>query len=798
MRKIIIDIIVFVVLIATLAFTNVSVGHASAATYYVNPGESIQAAVNAANPGDTIIVRDGTYTENVDVNKQVTIESESGPANCIVQAANPDDDVFAVAANYVIISGFTVQGATGGDSRLFSGICLWGVNHCKISNNKVLNNDFGILLRDSSSNNSISNNFVLSNYEGIGVWFSSSSNDILNNDVSSNYRGIVVWNSGNNNILNNNLSNNGRDAIYFQGSSENIISSNDISNNGFGIEFCGSNKNTISNNNIWNNDRGIDFWSTTNNNTISYNTIMNNNYQGIVLTEASNNNTISNNNIRNNNYYGILLRDTSNNTIYLNNFGNNRQNVYLANSANIWNSTEKISYTYNGSQHLNYMGNYWGDYSGTDADGDGIGDTPYSIGSDADNYPLIEPFENYMVGAPSDTTPPAWPTGSQLAASDITQTSLTLTWTAATDNIGVTAYRIYCNGQQIAEVPGDMLSYQVTDLAPGTQYTFQVQAGDAAGNWSTDGPNATVTTQVAPPVDTTPPETTLTLSGTAGSNGWYTSDVEVNLSAVDNEGGSGVAKTEYSFDGVNWQDYSSSFTLSQEGQTTVYYRSADNAGNVEPTKSQVIKIDKTPSLITVTSPTQGPYLTTDTITIDYEASDTVSGLETATALLDGTEVNNGQTIDLSAMAGSHTFNVVATDQAGNEAAVKLNFEVIIAATTDFKPDSLNVASKADANAATLYIELPIGYSVADIDRASVRLVVNGVEVPAQESPTGIGDYDQDGTSDLMLKFNRAAVIDAVGNTADSVTVAVKGALNDGRQLLGSDVVKVIMPPKKLK
>ena len=68
--------LIFAVLFAILAF--LSIGCTSAATHYVNSGESIQAAVNAADPNDTIIVRDGTYTENVDVNKRLTIQSENG------------------------------------------------------------------------------------------------------------------------------------------------------------------------------------------------------------------------------------------------------------------------------------------------------------------------------------------------------------------------------------------------------------------------------------------------------------------------------------------------------------------------------------------------------------------------------------------------------------------------------------------------------------------------------------------------------------------------------------------------
>jgi len=60
-----------VLLFAVLTLTFISVGCASASTHYVNPGESIQAVVNAADPSDTIIVRDGIYIENVNVNKRL-------------------------------------------------------------------------------------------------------------------------------------------------------------------------------------------------------------------------------------------------------------------------------------------------------------------------------------------------------------------------------------------------------------------------------------------------------------------------------------------------------------------------------------------------------------------------------------------------------------------------------------------------------------------------------------------------------------------------------------------------------
>ena len=64
------------------------------------------------------------------------------------------------------------------------------------------------------------------------------------------------------------------------------------------------------------------------------------------------------------------------------------------------NSPSEITYIYDGNAFTNYLGNYWGDYEGTDADGDGIGDTSYRIDSESDesdDYPLMMPFENYIL-----------------------------------------------------------------------------------------------------------------------------------------------------------------------------------------------------------------------------------------------------------------------------------------------------------------------------------------------------------------------------------------------------------------
>jgi len=96
--------------------------------------------------------------------------------------------------------------------------------------------------------------------------------------------------------------------------------------------------------------------------------------------------------------------------------------------------------------------------------------------------------------------------------------------------------------------------------------------------------------------DNIPPTTAISFSSALGNNNWHISDVQVSLSAEDNENGIGVFKTEYSLDnGQLWLDYTAPFIISQEGIHNILYRSYDFVGNIEQTKIQEIKIDKTPS-----------------------------------------------------------------------------------------------------------------------------------------------------------------------------------------------------------
>lgn len=124
------------------------------------------------------------------------------------------------------------------------------------------------------------------------------------------------------------------------------------------------------------------------------------------------------------------------------------------------------------------------------------------------------------------------------------------------------------------------------------------------------------------PTDTTPPTTSILLAGTVGTNGWYTSNVQVTLSA--NEP---TNWTRYRLNGGGWQTYSVPLTVSSQGRTTLEYYSQDVRGNTEAIKSTPINLDRTPPSVTNFVINEGAATSYNrTALLTSNASDSHSGL----------------------------------------------------------------------------------------------------------------------------------------------------------------------------
>ena len=337
---------------------------ASAASHYVGSGETyttIQAAVDGAYSGDTIIVKDGTYNENVEVDKPLTIQSENGNVNALVLAANPADNVFSVTAANVTINGFTVYGANAFGK---AGIMLTNIDNCTVSNNRC--------------------GYEVGKENYYGVVFSQTTNCTANNNVcSANYHtGMIV------------------DADDSQ------VSENECELNTFsGISVSGQ-RNRIENNTCTCSEHGCGIKLLGSNSIVKGNDCSENSFQGIYCLGIENY-TICYNSCKSNMNDGIYLEQADNNLIILNDFDSNFNNVYSFNNSwekyNSWETPVKIWYGYDRYGTLDppysrsHMGNYYSDHGSSDADEDGICDTAYDLPGTEPNdvFPLFETTVNY-------------------------------------------------------------------------------------------------------------------------------------------------------------------------------------------------------------------------------------------------------------------------------------------------------------------------------------------------------------------------------------------------------------------
>lgn len=292
--------------------------------------------------------------------------------------------------------------------------------------------------------------------------------------------------------------------------------------------------------------------------------------------------------------------------------------------------------------------------------GDGSHSVEYYATDNAGNNESV-----HTVPVRIDATPPATTASvdGTLAGDGSYVATANVTLVSTDDTSGVQGIQYRIDG-------GAWRPYTTTVLLGGNgTHSFDYEATDNAGNTeaarslSIDISGATHSA----------PVTSVTESGSEGSNGWYKSAVTLTLTA--SGGISGAATIEYRVDGGNWTVYSAPLVL-DEGRHVIEYQASDSTGYIEPAKSASVNVDYSPPTFGDTSPSG--VVTTADVVVSWSATDDLSGIDRFEVSVDGAPfADEGGATTLSAhwADGDHVVTVRAIDLAGNSQETSITFSV---------------------------------------------------------------------------------------------------------------------------
>jgi chitodextrinase len=331
------------------------------------------------------------------------------------------------------------------------------------------------------------------------------------------------------------------------------------------------------------------------------------------------------------------------------------------------------------------------------------------------NYWVDVVFDT-IVASP-DTTPPTAP--SNLTATAVSTSQIDLAWTASTDNMGVTGYRVErCQGAgctNFAEVASTIgTTYSDTALPAGTSFSYRVRAADTSGNLSPYSNTSSATTNAEPPPpDTTPPTAPSNLTATAVSSSqvdltWTASTDNVGVASYRVERCQGAGCTDFaqvaSPAGTTYSD------TGLVAATSYSYRvlATDAAGNLSPysnTSSATTNAEPPPP--DTTPPTAPSNLTAAAVSssqVDLTWTASTDNVGVASYRLErcqGAGCSNfaqvasptGTTYSDTGLvaATSYSYRVLATDAAGNSSP----YSNTASATTSAQPGGLVAAYSFD-------------------------------------------------------------------------------------------------------
>ncbi len=333
----------------------------------------------------------------------------------------------------------------------------------------------------------------------------------------------------------------------------------------------------------------------------------------------------------------------------------------------------------------------------------------------------------------SDTTPPSVP--ANLTATAVSPTSVAFSWTASTDNVGVTGYKIYRGGAQIGTSTGT--SYTDTGLTASTAYSYTVSAYDAAGNNSAQSTALAVTTKAS--LDTTPPVVAITspannatVSGIVTVSGTASDNVAVAATAVSIDGGPLVATAGT----TSWTFSTNSLSLAN-GAHTIAGVATDTSGNrATNTISVTVNNDTTPPSVPASLAVTAVSQTN--VTFTWTASTDNVGVTGYKIYRGGTQIgtSTGTSYTDTGLTAStaYSYTVSAYDAAGNNSAQSTALAVTTKASLDTTPPVVSITSPAN-NATVSGIVTVSGTASDNIAVAATAVSIDGGPLVATAGTT---------------------------------------------------------------
>ncbi len=366
------------------------VGAAPAAEFAVSPGESIQAAIERARPGDTVLVTRGRYQENLRIARPLVLKGVDRPT----VSGGLKGDTIRVTATDVTIEGLIVTDSGGDLTDQNAGIYIQpGAHRAVVRDCDVAYSLFGLWI-EGANDVLVERNLITGKRDF---------------DSAQRGNGIQLYNTTGAKIIGNRISF-VRDAIYVDVSHQALFRGNRMHHSRYGTHYMNSYFNVWEDNDSYLNRGGLALMEVRNQ-VVRNNRAWGNSDHGIMLRTIQD--AVVEGNVVAGNERGFFIYDAEYNVLRGNLVAGNRVGVHRW-AGSIHNEVEGNDFIGNQEQ-IRYVaardekwgvkqGNHWSNYLGWDRNGDGVGDVPYEANDLVDRLTWRHPMMKLLLASPAVQT----------------------------------------------------------------------------------------------------------------------------------------------------------------------------------------------------------------------------------------------------------------------------------------------------------------------------------------------------------------------------------------------------------